>query len=158
MCATSNNLVKWRRLTPNSIPRIAQRLSEIRDHGPVNVPRLISYGFSGDLARLETERVPGTPLKTSRIAQDQLLQVLAALSSQVELWRRDGFVHGDLSPRNILVDASSGRPQLWFIDWIVDLEGFEATPLYASPEVMNGRRSHDSDCYAIERISCIFEA
>ena len=86
-----------------------------------------------------------------------LPEIRTNLRRQAELWKREGFIHGDLSLRNMLVNFDRGPVRLWFIDWITDLNSFEGTPRYASSEVYRGRRSHDSDRYAIEQILCILE-
>lgn len=68
------------------------------------------------------------------------------LVKAVQEWRSQGFVHGDLSPRNILIDFN--HRALFFVDWVLDLESFEATPQYAAKEVYQKRRTWFSDYYA----------
>lgn len=72
-------------------------------------------------------------------------------------WQIESFVHGDISPRNILVQIEDGRPiKLYFIDWIIDLDSKVGTPMYAAPEVYEGKHTPDSDRFAIEKVSRIY--
>lgn len=161
--STTETIVKWARTPARRRREILERLRSIRLQPPLNVPALISYAFvergaGRAVLRLEFERVSGRPLQSSaEFSRTHPLrtQLLAAVNKSVENWKQIGFVHGDLSPRNILLDLhpQTGRlNRVWFIDWIVDLKGFEATPRYAAPEVFQGRRSVLTDQYAIDII------
>ncbi len=153
-------LVKWRRIEPSRIQRIAARLKYVQNAAPANTQELLRFGFNGERLRLELKHVPGVTLANllqHPAGKDHLGKVAALLTEQIKLWQRENFIHGDLSLTNTLLTREQvhGRFQLCFIDWIVDLTSFEGTPQFASPEVFRGRRSHASDRYAIEKILCI---
>jgi serine/threonine protein kinase len=112
------------------------------------MPRLLSFGFCANLCRLEIERIQGNAFVQSTKVQAELLSAL-------QDWRRKNFVHGDLSPRNILVDAN-GMP--WCTDWLLELRSYEGTPKYASDEVFSGNHSFSSDHFALHRIFAEFQA
>jgi tRNA A-37 threonylcarbamoyl transferase component Bud32 len=123
------------------------------------VPTVASFGFAGSRLRLECLRVPGIPLaralpELSRGSRARLGRALIETASQ---WHRLGFVHGDLSPRNILVTRPASSSCSWFIDWVVDPTTFEATPAFSAPGLLGDQRSCASDSYAIKRILCILD-
>jgi hypothetical protein len=98
--------------------------------------------------RIESARVTGTPLLRAgelhaRLLPTRLLEPLA-------VWRAKGFVHGDLSPANILVEPGGA---LWFVDWLVDLDSFAGTPRYSAPPVYRfGRHDFETDAFAAREI------
>ncbi|MBI3543872.1 MAG: hypothetical protein HY075_11420 [Deltaproteobacteria bacterium] len=139
---------------------MARRAAEIAGRRPYQVARLLDFGFAGELLRLRSARVTGIPLwrliAARELAPAPALALAGELERALRRWRVEGFVHGDLSPRNILVARE--RPELavpWFIDWTVDLSSFAGTPRFAGREVFQGHRSFASDRYAIEEILCI---
>jgi Ser/Thr protein kinase RdoA (MazF antagonist) len=150
-------LVKWRHVPFAAQARVSARLAALRANPPAGVPPLHSYGWlaqggAGSRLRLSLGLVSGVPLAVClpALGASTRLEVSEALRALLESWRKVGFVHGDLSPRNILVDVR--RAEVWCIDWILDLKGFEATPRYAAPAVFQGRRSHDTDRFALAEI------
>lgn len=157
---TNATLVRWKRLAAEAVPSASVRLKQLIDRPPSGVPRLLDFGWSGatpgkPLLRLETEWVPGASLFQVRnlLRSRDLRKIATQLRRQAAIWQAEGFVHGDLSPSNILVQRHNGENAvLRFVDWVVDLNGFEATPRYAAPEVFAGRRSFASDRYAIREI------
>ena len=136
---------------------MAHRLFELKLSAPARIPPLVSYGFTSGLVRIEHRRVQGRPLlSVSRLLSPEArLRLGRELRATIADWRSNGFVHGDLTPRNILVETGPEGPRAWFVDWILDLSSFEGTPQFAASEVWEGRRSAESDCYAIDKILCI---
>lgn len=153
----SNEVCKRIPVGRGSLERVSRRLERIRADPPAHVARLYSYRHRGEAVELRMEEIHGQTLH--EFAHTNAITMLRSqFDRTLSKWRTQGFIHGDLSPANILVAASSGitrreaGSEAWFIDWVADLEGFEGTPRYASPETFAGRRSHDSDAHAVTEI------
>ncbi|MBI2604853.1 MAG: phosphotransferase [Deltaproteobacteria bacterium] len=148
--AGSNLVFKRVHVSRESLGRVLLRLERIRTYPPARIARLHSYRWLGDFIELRMEEIHGHTLREFTRAN-----AIAALRGQIgetlSKWLAQGFIHGDLSPTNILV-AAEMKPEVRFVDWVSDLESFEGTPRYASPETFAGRRSHDSDVYAASKI------
>lgn len=153
-------LVKWIKLSSlNALNRAIPRLQRMGENPPRSVPRLISFGLLADnqspIIRLVTPHVRGLNLfqimnETCSNEKKQIARELRCLS---KIWQSQNFVHGDLSPRNIIVELLQGKLiRIWCIGWVLDLKSFEATPYYSSKDVFYGNRSFLSDDFAIERI------
>lgn len=143
-------------MLPSQHRRVAARLQQIVSEPPPHVPRLLSYGLADHVLRLEFERIEGLSLHALNSHLEQSDTRLKArlrycFAQVLNDWNRNGFVHGDLSPRNILLDTRTGMG-VWCIDWIVDLQSYECTPRYASLEVLKGLRSTQSDRHAFDTI------
>lgn len=145
--------------------RIESRLHNIKNNPPNAIPAILSFGWISHcekskidqaLLRLELQCIVGLPLfRAAALLSDQTLKSLCSeLQKQTLIWQKQGFVHGDLSPRNVLVATprSSKIPRLWFVDWVLDLKSYEATPAYASRDVYQRNRSWRSDEYALDRM------
>lgn len=153
-------ITKWVDIEGRSADRITRRLCHLAFHPPSGVPRIRSYGLGSDSRlRIELERVPGRSLHSclGQLSHQDRCELARRLSRQLAIWRGEGFVHGDLSLRNILIERQPHGPlkRVWFIDFIFDLESRQGTPQFASPDVAKGVHSHDSDRYSIEQILCI---
>ncbi len=157
----SNQVCKRIHVSYESLERALLRLERVRADPPTRIARLHSYRRLGDFIELRMEEIHGHTL-----CEFSSTNAIATLRGQIDeilsIWRLHGFIHGDLSPTNILVTVSSEhtrpemrleiRPEVWFVDWVADFKSFEGTPRYASPETFAGRRSHDSDAYAVLKI------
>ncbi|MEW6058034.1 MAG: hypothetical protein AB1540_15615 [Bdellovibrionota bacterium] len=150
-----HELVTYRRFPQNALRRVSKRLERIKQRPPSHVPRLIEYGFVDGRIRIAQALVKGSPLSevSQELAPQDWADLREMLFLQTPLWREEGFIHGDLSPSNILIDRDqSGAITVAYVDWTLDLEGFEATPLFAAPEVFRGKRSFESDRHSISEI------
>jgi serine/threonine protein kinase len=79
--------------------------------------------------------------------------IAKVLIKTLSAWRNIDFVHGDLSPRNILVLKNQSLLKIAVIDWLIDLKNFSGTPKYCSPSVFqNGFHNSQSDEYALNKI------
>jgi len=94
------------------------------------------------------EYVKGSPLSTKRRVKDfsRVLTIGNELISGIASLHREGLIHGDISPRNILI--SNHRPRLIDFDGLThEMEfrrgqltdpGGEGLPGYSAPELWNG--------------------
>lgn len=151
----TDRLIKWKIVDREARTRVAERLKKISTSDIVCIPTLFSFGWTENRLRLETEFVPGTSLSLLSIKDEASFasKLAGPLFACLRQWQRSGFVHGDLSPSNIIVEMKKDKiTQIHCIDWTLDLEGFEATPRYAAPEVYEGIRDCRTDEYAVQLI------
>ena len=81
----------------------------------------------------------------------QLAQKLLALT---EFWQTKGFIHGDLSPNNILVVSErSMAPRLIAVDWVLNLKSREGTPRYVPPSLAQRNKCMEHDVAAAQLIA-----
>jgi eukaryotic-like serine/threonine-protein kinase len=137
------------------IVREAEILSRL-DHP--NIARLIGLDYANRSAALLTEFVSGSTLDSQLAsgldrATPRLVELITQLCQAVSAVHRAGFVHGDISSRNILV-APDNRLVL------IDFGGSRplgapstparATPAFAAPELFRGApASIPSDIYSL---------
>ena len=165
--STQELLIKWKTISLKnpwdnngfqSIKRISDRLDHIYKTTPHNVAKLNCFGLINDAAnqcvkfRIEflKLKMPNLASVCNLLSTSQRKRIKGSFYHSLKLWRKSGFIHGDLSPRNILIDFTT--EQVYFVDWILDLESFEATPQYASKEVYLKRRTWFSDHYSADII------
>jgi hypothetical protein len=88
----------------------------------IGVPRVILYGRDTDTGRevVITERAPGHMVpRWLKGGRDQLAlkrALLRTLGGQIANLHRAGFIHGDLTPFNVLVAGDREPPRISFID------------------------------------------
>lgn len=71
------------------------------------------------------------------------------IQNSIQTWKSDfNFIHGDISPNNILIHNN----QIIFIDWLLNLHSYTGTPNYSSESVYKGIHNFDSDSYAAVKI------
>ena len=107
----------------------------------------------GEGHALVMEAIDGETLET--IARAKALSVAEAdeVARQIQLglsaMREQGLAHGDLAPRNVLVDRS-GRVRLVDFGAPPDGCGHAATPAYVAPEIWSGDSpSFESDLFSL---------
>lgn len=129
-------------------------------------PRVYGTFRSGGSAFMMSERVPGTPFNRAVMSQNPLTAaeadrtaldehaasvhlVVRAIEREVERLHALGAVHGDISPRNVLVESPSAARLIDFESCTVgDPPGtiVPATPGFSAP---NAVRGPDRDLFAI---------
>ena len=158
---TSETLVSWHQVKPSEIACLSKRLSEIKQKRPDHIPPLICYGFVNRGLRLEVQKVLGERFDSPFISRafelkNQNKEIFFKITqAALQSWAHLPFIHGDLSPRNILVQLDSTNQliqNVWFIDWLLDLKSYRGTPKYCSPQVFHGKRSPLTDQFALETI------
>ena len=105
---------------------------------------------------------PGGP--PAPLDREEARQIIASVSRALDYAHQQGLVHGDLKPGNVIVN---GRLEVKVIDfcltrWLsrpnraAGVHSTDATPLYASPQVMSGEKLQPADdvfslaCFAYE--------
>lgn len=140
---------------------IQRRLESLKKNPLPNTARMVDfYWIDPHMIELHLEYLPGQTLsKFLECANDELKNsafpiLLKKLRAQKKLWKKERFIHGDLSLSNILIDqtADNNYLQLYFIDWLIDLKSFQATPKYASFLVLLGLRNWMTEAHAFHRI------
>jgi serine/threonine kinase PknH len=92
------------------------------------------------------------------LAPSRAVDVLAQVASALDAAHREGLVHRDVKPSNVLVDGSGGRDFAYLIDFGVarDKDGAKltasgalvGTAAYMAPERFSGGGDHRVDVYA----------
>jgi serine/threonine protein kinase len=94
------------------------------------------------------------------LTREQSLAIATACAEAVDFAHARGVIHGDLKPGNIFLTAN-GEVRLF--DWAGSIasadsppaEGRAATPAYASPQVLDGRRPDQADdVFSLAVICC----
>lgn len=147
-----------------SLRRETEILSRVRHP---NVVRLIESGQSDGLPYCVLAREEGMPLDElptvwrAAMGQRTLLELLGPLLDALAEIHEAGFMHGDLSPRNILL-RRDGQPVLLDLGAAEPLQAepgeggvpAAATPGFAAPERgVAGRQGPWSDLYALAAVA-----
>jgi hypothetical protein len=131
-----------------------------------NIVPLFAFGETPDALYFAMGYVEGESLATrldreGRLSRRAALRILAEISDALAFAHRDGVVHRDVKPENILLDAKSGRAMLadFGIARVEDAATTSVTmtgvavgtPSYMSPEQALGLREIDgrSDMYSL---------
>lgn len=142
-------LIKCHSIPPERRGPVDLRLAGVRETRPAAVV-VVDHWFWCDhrlysVQRFEDRAVPLAKLKRPERA---LLVDLFDLQRQ---WATVGFVHGDLSPSNLLVTPDG---TLLAVDWLPDLRCFSGTPAFASPLVAKtGLHSLETDGHGFQRLA-----
>lgn len=146
---------RWQRTKTCDLEATHQRLRHIYANRPIGLPWLIRYGVTSDgLVFTEEEYLRGSSLKKiyAALNQNERQWVIKKLGHLLQRWALCGFVHGDLHPGNIIVQVQP-QPELYCIDWLVNLNSFKATPGFAAQEVWHGTHTHAGDLHSLEMIT-----
>ncbi len=154
---TKNYVCKVQLIKRTKLASVIDRIESILQIKPVSLSMPLEINvrkFSSqyDLVRLTFEKVHGVLLSKylKEATPDQIEKITNLLLETVENWCKNfKFIHGDISPGNILVTCHNS-PIL--IDWLLDIESFTGTPRYSSSEVIGGHHSFESDRFAVLKI------
>jgi hypothetical protein len=130
-----------------------------------NIVPLLTFGEVDGLVYFVMGYVAGESVasrlrRTGPLASDEARKLLVEIADALDYAHRQGVVHRDIKPDNILIDADSGSPRLTdfgiakasFSDAQLTTTGqLMGTPAYMSPEQVVGRADIDarSDIYSL---------
>jgi thiamine kinase-like enzyme len=162
---SANELIKWVSVSHDARTRVSKRLDLLLHTRVPHTSVLLHYGwcpnaysrFNQTRVRLCTELVSGTPLYRWALnaSQTQRRELQEILSITLCAWREYGFVHGDLSPRNLFI-SNTNKLTVFAIDWMIDLKSFAGTPAYTCMSALSSGKTFETDETAITRIVAKF--
>jgi hypothetical protein len=139
--------------------RLAARLAH------PNIVPLHAFGEVGGTPYFVMGYVRGEPLaarlrRDGRLPEEEARRILAQVADALDHAHRQGIVHRDVKPDNVLLEDDGGRPLLTDFGVAKAMGGAETatragsvvgTPHYMSPEQASGREDVDarSDLYAL---------
>lgn len=124
---------------PQNLIAQHQREAELLDATSApRVPRVHDHGVVGDQVWIAMDHIDGESLAVAlsrgTMSMQQRLQIMRDVAETVDHLRRDGIVHGDIKPANIVLDRE-GRP--WLIDFGVAMrEGATPSCVLGTPQIM----------------------
>ncbi len=162
--------VAIKRMVPESLELTQTFLREFRIHRQLahpNIPRAYELGFAFDQGvscpYFTMEVSPGVPLHELMLRYESglplraVMQIVTGLLRALDHLHRQGWVHGDLKPGNVLVSERVGGLFTHLIDFGVALprgravgEDIVVTPEYSAPELLEGGAVDGrTDLYAV---------
>lgn len=145
---------------PDNLLREARLAASLRHPAFVQIHALEDDGHTQSIVM---ELVPGTTLRellaTTRLTQDQVLDIVGQLADAMAQAHAAGLVHGDLKPANLMIEPSG---QLRIMDFGLarridplatetgDVLQTQGTIAYLAPEILSGKPlSPLGDIYAV---------
>lgn len=132
-----------------------KRLDRLATTSPPCLPRIHDYGLAtrSTSMYLVTDLVVGETWADASIEVTDRLSIIDKLTKAVEHLHELGIPHGDLHPRNVMLDKEGGG--IFLVD-IPDFthNGGEAKNHRYSPENIDTCSSEQRDIFAVLRMSC----
>src|ERR1700685_126843 len=141
---------------PEIVARFVQERTILMSIADPNVVRVVDLVIEGDTLAIVMELVRGSDLRrllrTRRtVPPSEALYLTGQLLRGMAVVHAAGIIHRDIKPENVLVDTSSGRPQLKLTDFgvarlsygasLTKLSGVIGTPEYMAPELVEQNRA-----------------
>ena len=163
-------MVAVKRMVPEALELTQTFLREFRIHRQLahpNIPRAYELGFAFDQGTscpyFTMEVSPGVPLIELMLRYESglplraVMQIVTGLLRALDHVHRQGWVHGDLKPGNVLVSERAGALFVHLIDFGVALplgrvvgDDVVLTPEYSAPELLEGAAIDGrTDLYAV---------
>lgn len=127
----------------------------------VNSPhcvRVLAWENGNDGCALVLEWIDGLTLFDLARSESLSLDLIEEIVAQIELGLRDldreGLHHGDLSPKNVLIDRRGCVKIVDFATYGLEGAAIQGTPAYIAPEIWRGEStSIEADLFALALIS-----
>jgi tetratricopeptide (TPR) repeat protein/predicted Ser/Thr protein kinase len=151
--------------TADAIERFKREARTVAALSHQNIVPLYAFGQAGQLIYYVMGYVRGESLgermsREGRLPPDEARRILTDLADALDYAHRQGVVHRDIKPDNILLDDATGRPMLTDFgiarvqvrgQTLTQVGAVVGTPDYMSPEQASGDRELDgrSDIYSL---------
>ncbi len=130
---------------------LSRVISELRDHNAVSFSSLISSETGSD----DEADSSGTNRGLKRDSWKQFARIAAQVAQALRQAHRQGVLHNDVKPANLLIDASA---RVWVTDFGLaeeldsdntDADSVTGTLRYMPPERFEGKADETSDIYSL---------
>ncbi|WP_444678449.1 NERD domain-containing protein [Halomonas sp. E19] len=132
-----------------------RRLDKLKSVNPSYLPTIRDYGIASKSSALYlvTDLVDGSTWETAKIEEEFRLDSVSKLVDAVEHLHGLGLSHGDLHPKNVMIEE--GSSSIFLID-IPDFTPSDDEPKnhQYSPDNIDGCTSFERDNFAVMKMSC----
>ncbi|MDQ6612802.1 MAG: protein kinase [Gemmatimonadota bacterium] len=151
--------------SPDAMERFKREARTVAGLSHPNIVPLYAFGQAGRLGYFVMGYVRGESLadrmtREGKIPADDTRRILADMADALDYAHRQGTIHRDIKPDNILIDDATGRPMLTDFGiakgqvsgkTLTQIGAVIGTPHYMSPEQASGDRALDgrSDIYSL---------
>ncbi|EAO0749821.1 AAA family ATPase [Salmonella enterica] len=144
-------------LLGSKIVHFLKRIERIASINPPYIPCIREYGIATKSSSLflVTDKCTGDFFDTVQVTQDEKINIINKLIAAIEHLHGLGIYHGDLHPKNILVNGEGSEIEIIIID-IPDfcLDGNEPKSPRYCPEQFDSCTGFERDNFAVMRLSC----
>ena len=151
--------------TADALERFKREARTVASLTHPNIVPLYAFGEAGGLGYYVMGYVRGESLaarmaREGPISADETRRIMSEMADALDYAHRQGIIHRDIKPDNILLDDSSGRPMLTDFgiakahdrgQTLTQVGAVMGTPHFMSPEQASGDRALDgrSDLYSL---------
>jgi hypothetical protein len=135
---------------------VQQRLEDLRLQPPPQVQVIEQWTAVADgegFALITEQRrlpLPSLASMACELSEGRRLRLVDELRALAGLWRSRGFIHGDISPSNLLI---TGDDRIVAVDWVLDLRSREGTPRYVPASLAHKMKDFAHDEAAVLQIA-----
>ncbi|MHC4877728.1 MAG: serine/threonine-protein kinase [Planctomycetota bacterium] len=133
---------------------LSRVIAELRDHSTVSFSSLIS-AESGSTVPADSATTPAANRGLKRDSWKQFARIATQVAQALRQAHRQGVLHNDVKPANLLIDASA---RVWVTDFGLaeeldsdntDADTVTGTLRYMPPERFEGKADETSDIYSL---------